>query len=293
MGSLATLVPERERARVAARAAQLGGMESRDWTGPAEPELSRRVCLAVTAIAPTLPHRRLALLARYAGWSIRLDDRLDRPEADPGALHRLRDAVAAATVGRPLRQRSAPADPVPDQLVGILAELAGLDRSGGAAVGRFGAALRDAVDCGVWHALLGRAVAAGTRPPPTAEQYLAVAARTVNYRSFGYALLALTGAGDLDRAVDRALWYAAGAVRLANDLRSRERDRAEQTLNVLQLRTAAGAPVTGAWVRAGIERRRQAHEWALASAPAPAGVLIRCLRISIALYQLGDLRDQP
>jgi hypothetical protein len=256
----------------------------------------------VAAIAPRLRYDRLAVLARYARWSILLDDRLDRPEPDPRELAELREAVAAVTAGRPAPRSpgSAAAEAVPELLGGILAELAALAglEPAGAGVGRVGAELRDAVTSGVAHALLGRAVAAGQQPAPTAGQYLAVAARTVNYRSFGYALLALAGAGPAAgsraaaAAVDRALWHGAGAVRLANDLRSVDRDRSEATLNLLCLRTRSGGTVTAEEVRAAIDRRVRAHDLALALAgPGPAAPLLgRCLRLSVGLYRWGDLR---
>lgn len=286
MESLATLVPDREREWVCARADRLyHDSTSRGWPG-----LGRSLCLVIAAIAPALRYDRLALLARYAGWTIRLDDRLDRPDPDPADLRELRDAVAAVTAaaepGRP-----APADPVVRELARLLAELAGLDRSGGAALARLRAELRSAVASGVQHALLGQAVTTGRAPPPAAEAYLATAARTVNYRSFGYALLALIGGDPLGTAVDRALWHAAEAVRLANDLRSLDRDRAEATLNVLWLRTATGDRVTGRWVRTAIDRRVRAHDWALASTDRPGRVLTRSLHVSVGLYRLGDLRE--
>jgi hypothetical protein len=306
MRSLSRLVPDRERAGVRARAERLQLRAGfRDWPGPDRPELSRRVCFAVAAIAPDLGFDRLALLARYAGWSILLDDRLDRPDPDPAALAALRDAVAAVTAGhRP--PGPGRADPVPELLAGILRELAGLAGSR-AAVRRVGAELRDAVTSGVAHALLGRAVAAGERPAPTVGQYLPVAVRTVNYRSFGYALLALAGcpagrpAGPATVAgVDRALWLGAGAVRLANDLRSVDRDRAEATLNLLCLPTGSGGQVTAGQVWAAIARRRRAHDAVLDQLdrlPGPAGptaapgcLLRRSLRLSVGIYRLGDLR---
>ena len=303
MGSLSRLVPARERAQVRARAARLyHGADRRGWPGPARPELCRRVCFVIAAIAPRLRYDRMAVLARYARWSILLDDRLDRPEADPHELAELAGAVAAVTAGRPAPRPpgSAAADPVPELLSGILAELAELAglAPAGAGVGRVGAELRDAVASGVAHALLGRAVAAGQQPAPTAGQYLVVAARTVNYRSFGYALLALAGTGPAAggraaaAAVDRALWHGAGAVRLANDLRSVGRDRSEATLNLLCLRTRSGVEVTAEEVRAAIDRRVRAHDLVLALAgPAtPARLLGRCLRLSVGLYRLGDLR---
>src|SRR5690606_15632529 len=134
------------------------------------------------------------------------------------------------------------------------------------------------------------------REPPTAEEYLAVAASTVNYLSFAYALLAVAGAR-LDRPeaerIEPALRHGAYAVRLGNDLRSVARDRTVGALNVLDLRTADGAPVPARWVRREIPRHARAHRHSLArlrGRPAVARALTRSLRVSLALYRLADLR---
>jgi hypothetical protein len=289
---MSALVPVAERPLVYAGAARL----ERDlgWYAagtPRDPGLVRRVCFVVTAIAPRLPPDRLAVLARYALWSILLDDRLDAPTPDLAALDRLRHAVAAATRGSP-----DPGDPLTATLAGIIDELSGRDPSG-AAVGRFGAALRDAVAAGVDHARLARAVAAGAAAP-TAGRYLAVAARSVNYLSFGYALLALgrvTPPGAVLDRLDLPLRHAARAVRLANDLRGVARDRAAGTLNVLDLRTADGDAVTPRLVARGIARRRLVHDAALRRLTGPdlaaaARTLTRSLRLALDLYRRTDLR---
>jgi Terpene synthase family 2, C-terminal metal binding len=291
MEPLSGLVASHERALVRVTAAQLYQDACElAWPGPWQPELHRRICFMVAAIAPGLPYQRLSALARYARWSILLDDRLDGADPDPAALDRLQQAVTAVT-----RAKWTGPDPVLALLARILDELARYDRSG-AAVARVGTELRDAVASGVEHALLSRAVIRRRQPPPTAEQYLAMAARTVNYRSFAFALLA--AGSDVwtvpaPPTIDRPLWHAAYAVRLSNDLRSVERDRAEQTLNVLCLHTAAGAGVTPRFVRAQIGHRLRAHDDALAGSVEPGqvgAVLTRGLRLSVGLYRLTDLR---
>ncbi|HEY8474890.1 MAG TPA: hypothetical protein VIL37_20010 [Natronosporangium sp.] len=292
MEPLSGLVSNDQRARVRVTAARLYQDACElDWPGPGQPELHRRVCFMIAAIAPDLPYERLSVLARYARWSILLDDRLDGPDPDPAALDRLQQAVAAVTqAGRTGR------DPVVALLARILDQLARYDRSGAAAQ-QVGVELRDAVASGVAHALLAQAVFHRRQPPPTAEQYLPVAARTVNYRSFAFALLAVGSdrwAVPAPASLDRPLWHAAYAVRLSNDLRSEERDRAEQTLNILRLRTRAGTGVTPRAVRAQIDRRVRAHHHALARTIQPghpAGpALTRSLQLSVGLYRLTDLR---
>lgn len=307
MGSLATLVSRGERPRVRAAADRLHREAGRRCPA-SPPRLRRRVCFVVAAIAPHLSHDRLAVLARHALWSFRLDDRLDDqldprlddrldPRLDaPGAgaepLARLAAAVTEVASGRPAGR----GDPLLAELAGTVAALSRYDATG-AARARFGDALRDAVTAEVAQARLGRAVAGGAWRPPTAEEYLAIATRTVNYRSFAYALLAVAApplAGGLLDRVDPALWHAARAVRLGNDLRSLERDRGDPAaLNVLELRTAGGSPVTRHHLQAEIDRSLRAHDAALAplaGAGAVVPALRRCLRVSVGSYRRTDLR---
>jgi hypothetical protein len=299
MGSLSMLVPRHERPLVRATAALLFARASQ--AGDSSP-LCRRTCYVIAAIAPELPLARLSILVRYGVWSVKLDDRIDGAGVDPGALGELRISVAGALAGRS-RAGSGAGDALMTELSGIVEGLTGYDRSG-ECLAWFGGALQDAVATGIAHATLGQAVAAGEARPPTAEEYLAVAGRTANYDSFGYALLAV-GAGshsiiELSR-VAPALGHGGAALRLGNDLRSVARDRAESTLNVLGLRTAAGSPVTPGYVRGEIERRMWAHDRVLGTlgqerggpARTLARTLVRSLRTSVRLYRLADLRPQP
>lgn len=297
MDALWTLVPQRDLPVVLANAARLehdlGGKAWPEQLRP-DPAVCRRVSFVVTAIAAQLPYDRLSLLVRYALWTIVLDDELDGPRADPGALNRLCEGVTAVVAG------GRGNDPLMMDLAGILGALADHCRAG-AVLQQLGLALVDAVACGVEHAALGQAVAAGTTEPPTADQYLEVAARTVNYRSFAYALLALVAGELTGPALDRldpALRHASHAIRLGNDLRSVPRDHAEATLNVLGLRTAAGSPVTRRYVHQQIDQHVRAHHDVLGALTGPdhadldlaAPALIRSLRVSLGLYQLTDLR---
>lgn len=281
--TLTALVPLGELRSVRAALTRVRSRSPHRGLPDLDPGTRERVCAVVAAIAPRLATDRLALLVRYALWSVVLDDRID--DAPPA---RPRPREAPATAGTPT-------DPLPTALGGILRQLSRYDPTG-VARARCARTLREAITDGVDHRRLGRAVAAGTRPPPTAAEYLAVAASTVNYLSFAYALLAVAGARLTGAEADRlepALRHAAYAVRLGNDLRSVARDRASHTLNVLDLRTAAGAPVTTGWVRREIARHARAHDHALARRghrPAVTRALTRCLRVSLALYRLADLR---
>lgn len=281
MAPLSTVVSKPDRARVCALARRVAGAGADRGGGH---PVWRRVCLQVAAIAPDLPVRRLTLLARYATWCYQLDDRMDAPDADPADLRALRDGVVGVLTGAgPASER----DPLPLRLRTIYCELSGYD-DGGAVTGRFAAALRDAVTLDLDHVLLARAVA----------DYLSVAARTVNYHSFVWALLAV-GIGRLSPAqllaVAPALDLAATAVRLGNDLRGADRDGSE--LNVLQLPGPDGVRLTRAEVRERIDELVAAHDRLLDERVAAGRVrcsvartLRRCLAQSVRLYRYADLR---
>ncbi|HCT77557.1 MAG TPA: hypothetical protein DGG94_05645 [Micromonosporaceae bacterium] len=294
MDTLCTLIPSTEWRLVQARVARLSHdaiRASRYHSRQPKREMYRRISTVVASIAPWLPHDRLLLLVRYAVWSVQLDDRIDRRGADAATLNRLRNAVTSAIAG------NATGEPLFDDLAMIVKQLSTYDSSG-AVLSRFGTALKEAVSTGIAHAVLGKAVFKGTARPPTKEDYLDVAASTVNYRSFAYALLAVV-VGDLPESaldqLDAALSHGAHAVRLSNDLRSADRDQTEQTLNVLSLQDSDGNPVTQRQVRQEIGRCLCAHHDVLSRLAGPdlvvpAYSLARSLELSIGLYRLADLR---
>jgi terpene synthase-like protein len=294
MGTLASLVARNEQPIVRAHAARLQrAAREQEWPGARPAGLRRRVCFVVAAIAPTLPPQRLSILARYALWSFVFDDAIDASGLDPGALARIRDAVFRITTGG----RAATGDLIQVGLARMLDDLSPLDRTG-ELVRRFGEALRDAASAEVEQVLLGRAVAAGTAAPPAAEEYLGLAARTANYRSFAFGLLAVVD-GSLPTSIldrmDPALWHASRAVRLGNDLRSVARDRSSSGLNIVDLRTAGGEPVTRQRVVADIDRHVRAHDRALAplagaGAEAAVPALRRSLRVTVDAFRIRELR---
>lgn len=255
--------------------------------------LDRRVCTVVAAIAPYLPYERLALLVRYAEWTLRFDDRLDDPGTDMEAIHSVCEAVTTVTHGG---QPIVANDPLVLSLMRIVESLSICDRSG-LVVQQFGAALRDTVTAEIHHLSLVRAVSAGSALLPSAERYLEIATDTINYRSFAYALLTLITGGLSAQALDYVnapIRVGAYVVRLSNDLSSVKRDNVQSRLNVLGLHTAAGEPVTPAYVRDEMRRRMREHHDALAWASwelaMPAHTLMRSLELAVALYGVTDLR---
>ncbi len=265
--------------------------------------LVERLAAVVAAVALDLERDRLALLSRYALWTVFLDDRLDQPDADLDTLYGLRARVSAVACG----DRPAPAGteqgPIPDgDLLGdLLEDLLAEFRAcadGAETLARLTDALCDAVRAGVEHAALGREVWLGRVRPPSVADYLAIASRDVNYRSFAYGLTLLCGER-LDGAVlvriDRALVPASRAVRLANDLRSVERDRAARRLNVLMLRADDGSAVRVAGVRRQIRDQVRRHDRLLRKIPvtdtkASVAALMNSLRVAVGVYRVADLR---
>jgi signal transduction histidine kinase len=292
MVSVVALVPRDERSLVRAQANQLHPVAAR--VQGVSQRLRRRTCVQIAAIAPHLTSDRLSVLLRHALWSYWMDNRLDSRRIDMATAGRLRDGVAAVTIGDELHST----DPLLAELAHIVRELSRFDQSGDV-VKWYGGALRDTLDADL-HQRVARLVRADAGRPPTAEHYLATAAETVNYRSFAYALLA-TGSDPLTgrqlQCIDAALRQASRAVRLANDLRSLARDERAGTLNILRLRTATGKPVTTGYVWDEVERNVEAHDAALRAlaslgvvSHAPTRALTRCLAQSVRLYRSTDLR---
>jgi hypothetical protein len=178
MGSVLTVVARHERQLVRAHAHQLHRAASRmpgvSW------RLRRRACVQVAAIAPHLVGDRLSLLLRHALWSYWLDNRLDAPGIDLAEAARLRAGVAAVIVGGEV----CPTDPLLAELAHIVCGLSRYDPTGHA-VAWYGESLREALAAEI--SQLRARLVTGSRPAPTAEQYLVVASQTVNYRSFANA----------------------------------------------------------------------------------------------------------
>ncbi|MEN3305127.1 MAG: hypothetical protein V7603_1329 [Micromonosporaceae bacterium] len=286
MDGLLSLVPADERPLVRARARRLA-IRAESWSAPVAGELGTSICatmaLVVPAIAPRLDDDRAFVLVRYGLWTVLLDDRLNVAEAPRQLARTVRDALTAL--------------PAAGFLTLALADIwSDLRRLGGdgAVSRRFAAALRDALRAEVEH--LDYARDGYWRGHLMLERHVSLGARHVNYRSFGLALLMLVAdqvPAELLDLVDAALVPGAAAVRLANDLRSRERDRDEDRPNALALRTRHGAPVTEADVRRRIEAYAGHHDRLLGRYRGPHGEAVRAvrdsLRLALGLYQVTDL----
>jgi hypothetical protein len=265
------------------------GTDLRRWAtvhaAPAGRGLIRQLADVVTGIAPDLPVPRLALLARYSLWTFLLDDELDDVTRDPVALTGL--AARLTTLVRTPAAAGAP----PGTLDAMIAELIGEFRLFGAPalLARFTDALCTAIDAGVEHTLRAQQIRQGRAGVPTVEEYLTVAGRHINYDSFAYALLILARASPATAAAPRigmALSAASRAIRIANDLASLDRDRAEGRLNIALLSPGRTAAATfeyriGHYVRL--------HDHLLRDA-AEAGVLCRSLHAAVEVYRVTDLR---
>jgi hypothetical protein len=279
---LLQLVPAAERPAAEAMAKQVAG-DNNDWAlgllGGTGTMLCENLAYAVTAIAPALDRERLGVLTRFTLWTFRLDNLLDDPATPVAELVAIEARLAEA-----LRTReSSPADALAVTLLRLIDALDGdpalLD------------SLLDDIAGTVAHATLSRRVAAGECAAPPAEEYLAVASRSINYRSVAVALLLLEApwAGDRGR-LDEALTVGCRAIRLANDLRSVERHRREGALNVLLLRDRAGEPVTRGAVEDQIDRLIDRHDALLSGGTSSERALVNGLRVSVGVYRVGQLR---
>jgi hypothetical protein len=281
--TLMRLVPDSERSAVTAGATRARA-DTAEWAlarlGAPGPKLCANLATTLAAIAPALPAERLALLTRYCLWTFMLDDSLDDPA-------RTMDVVRAAA-----DQLAGGSGPVAATLAELLPLARPYDQAG--LLPRIVEAVREDVAGGVEHAVLSRRVASGETPAPTAEDYLDLAARSISYRSVSLLLLLLLDQHDSLLAyfgrVSDALTLGCRAVRLANDLRSAARHRAEGTLDVLALRTRSGDPVTPELATRWLVHHADAHDALLAHIPGCGPALIRSLRISVGMYRTGQLR---
>lgn len=289
MGSVMAAVRRHERALVRAQAFRLDRLVG--WYPDVSWRLRRRECVEVAAIAPQLASTRLALLVRHRLWSLRLERRVTAAGLDTDAAVRLRDGIAALTTG----EGGHPEDPLLLDLARLLRAVSRHDPAG-AVVAWYGGSVRDSVAAAIDQLRLELAVTTRASPPPTAERYLELAARTVNYRSFAYALLALLGDELTDpqlHSMDAALWHAAYAVRLATDLH----EPRPPGRSVIGLRTATGRQATPGYVWDATDCHVEAHDavlqtlTGLGAIPATSALaLTRCLAQVIRLRRHADRR---
>jgi hypothetical protein len=293
MGSVIAAVRRHERSLVRAQALRLDRLVG--WRPGVSWRVRRRVCVQVAAIAPQLASARLAVLVRHRLCFYRLERQVAAAGGDLATTRRLRRGVEAVISG---------GDSYPEDA--LLLELAHLRRTlshhdpGGRMVACYGGSLRDSITAAAQlRAQRDAATAAGRSL--TAERYLELAAHTVDYRSFAYALLALAGeelTGPQLQSIDAALWHGAYAVRLASDLsEAGGRRRGPLTdQSVVGLPTAAGQVATPGYVWDATDRHVEAHDAVLATLtglgaiPAASTLaLTRCLTQSIRLHRQFEL----
>lgn len=288
MDSVIAAVRRHERPLVRAQAFRLDRQVG--WQPDVSWRLRRRVCLQVAAIAPQLASARLAVLVRHRLWAYRLERGVDAAAGDLAMVRRLREGIEAVAAGG----RSHPEDPLLMEFAHLRRTLSRYDPAG-TVVAWYGASLRESVAAAEDRLRQEQAAATGATPPLTAERYLELAARTIDYRGYAYALLALVGeelTGPQLHSIDAALWHAAYAVRLATDL-----DRARQLgldagRSVVGLLTATGQEATPGYVWDATDRHVEAHDAVLSTLTGlgaiPAGstlALTRCLAQTIRLYR--------
>ena len=299
MNELLRFVPPSRRSLVKEKGAWLAGDVAR-WASSVDsqlgPPLYNNLGFAVAATAPTVSQPKLSTLVRLAAWTYLLDDRLDSTSVSMEECRRTGASVRDVLSGR---RPAAARDFLESSIEGILDDLLPYDRA--RVIARLTTALVDGVDASAEHAVLSRRVVSAEMPLPSAEAYLEVASRHINYRALALTLVLLVGEplppGALD-SIDQALVPGSRAMRLANDLRTAAKDAAEGSLNVLGLTSARdGRPVTGEDVVRQIADALQSHTEQLRSLAtfglaSTSRTLARCLRVGLAAYRTADLKQR-
>lgn len=291
MDSLFERVLPAERTTVLSLATSLSA-RGRAWAAPVSgclrPKSFDNIAVTTAAIAPWMPEDDLLVLVRYGVWNDLLDYLIDETAASPVGIRRVGASVEAM-----LRRRRAPAegDFFEAALSEVLAALSARE-PGGDLVPAFEAALLQAVQAAERKTLLDRAIRDEGGQMPSVEAYLYDGCERTNYRSAALALLILIGERpmlDVLDQLDPALQAASIAVRLASDLRTYPRDRAEGNLNVLLLGWSVER------VKREIEQQYEAHRRRLeqlavaACLPRSMEALERSIRLAIGL----SLRAAP
>ena len=140
----------------------------------------------------------------------------------------------------------------------------------------------------------GRCAQAATRRPSGAVSLITAGARRENFamiiylgRRWRQAGDPAQGPGEAVPRIDKALVAASRAIRIANDLASVDRDRAEGRLNLLLLPPAGTADIAA--LERQVDRYVRLHDHLLRDV-ADAGVLRRSLHVAVAVYRVTDLR---
>lgn len=294
--------PDSERHSILDRTAVVSAASERwlrDYPVVRRPSVTAAVALAAAVGMPSLDDRGLTLLTRWWLWIFGIDDRFDDPAVPDADLVDWSGRFALSIGGAPEHDE-------PDLLLAALGSIR-LDLARYPLSSRLGPAWRRAMSEVVagmlverrWH----RGLATGDLPGYDA--YLANALRTISVRP--YALTACVLAGERAAAVyfdrlDPMIEASARCFRLANDIRSDERERAEGKPNavwLLQRELMAGGLAVDAALEAARTRLRAERAADLArldamreAAPASIATLARFLWAHAAfacdMYETDD-----
>jgi hypothetical protein len=271
----------------------------RDYPVVRRPSVTAAVALAATVGMPSLDDRGLTLLTRWWLWIFGIDDRFDDPAVPDAELVEWSDRFVDCVGGAPERDE-------PDLLLAALGSIR-LDLARYPLSPRLGPAWRRAMSEVVAGMLVERRWHAGLAHGdlPGYDGYLANALRTISVRPYAMTACVLAGeraaAVDFDR-LDPMIEAAARCFRLANDIRSDERERAEGKPNAVWLLQrelmAAGMPASWAMeaARARLRAERAADLARLdamrEAAPASVATLARFLWAHAAfvceMYETDD-----
>lgn len=285
------VLPSEEQERISALAAELS-RDAATWAAPFgdsfHPRVFDNISAIVAAAAPDAVSAQLALFVHYSLWLYRLDQLLD--EIEGSTLDDFEARLAAVKAVAHGARAPSPGDPFEESLAEILGELR--RRAGSPIlVPEFESYFDRMLDAGRFLFVASRD-AAGGGPMPPIEDFLREAAHHVFHVSCCLALLLALGepvAQDHLRELRPAFLDAATAIRLANDLRTYPKDRAEGRLNILSF----------GWTDEQVKKRAARHltnlDRALARAVAAgapqrsARAVGRLTRVAVEMYGVTDL----
>lgn len=248
--------------------------------------------LTMAAAAPWLALPDLGDMAAITLWIFTVDDCLDEGRFGPGDRdRRIRHYVriAASAAGR----EPPPEDPYAEALVDIQRRLAARPLYA-ALAGDWARTCRAMLAGMLFECRTGEAVRGG-RPWPTRRTYLEHGIQSIGVPMYLTGSWIICGGPETPGLLPvlRPMARAAGrAVRLANDLRTLERERTEGNANVLMMLEAAGWPAdrAAAWARAAASASvRRLLRLAAEAGDAPAvRVARRVCQFSVDFYDEHD-----
>ena len=273
----------------------------RTWATHLIPDAAPRVEALAAAIAASMPHddvNAVAVVAQSGLWCFAADAVFDDPAATPRDLEDLSQACAQVLRGQTTNRNV----PLIASLMALKRDLAGFGE-----FSRYGEAWRDEIDEYLasmrWEALASAKFRSGSAPPLDLYLAHALTSTAVPLHAAVCAIVVDDAPGPLFPPPAQALIRAASlCVRLANDLRTSEKELVEGKVNAVAIRSSelmdSGFAGPTAWDSARVWVRERAAaaftttEHALRAAQSPSGRWERAVAgAALAAAQIYATRD--